>query len=88
MSKSIKKYRKKPLTIEAQKVTEKNLAVVAKWCSGEVGFRPGQGGSIRMKVSGGKVFAVPGDYVIQGQEGDFYPCEGKRFKTLFEEVGS
>ena len=42
---------------------------------------------IHIKTREGLLFAGHGDYLIEGIEGEVYPCAGSIFKKTYEEVG-
>jgi hypothetical protein len=87
-----KKYRKKPVVIDAMQYLGKNAAVVAKWCGGEVTTdRVDEDDDdvtqyVRIETLEGAMLAAPGDYVIKGVKGEFYPCKPDIFAATYEEV--
>lgn len=91
---SIKRYRKKPVEVEAVQFTGDNADVVAEWCGGaaaqSVVPAPGRGLKTVLNIFTleGKMQAVPGDYIIKGVQGEFYPCKPDIFAATYEEVES
>ena len=91
----VKRYKKKPVVIEAMRVTPKYVEEVAAWCGGRV-FReakpsdpsdvyvaldiPTLEGTMRAETFHG------GDFVIKGIAGEFYPCKPDIFIATYEEV--
>lgn len=78
------KFRKKPVTIEAR-VFEPALAFdaadVAQWCGGRIVEQ-----GLEIPTLEGTMLARPGDLVIQGVQGEFYPCKSDIFEATYEEV--
>ncbi len=82
------KYRKKPIVIEAiQFIGDKNKFNVAEFFKG--------GGEFTMRFSGekleidtleGTMIASPGDYIIKGIKGEFYPCKPDIFLASYEKI--
>ena len=89
---SVKKYRKKPVTIEAMQLTRHNACEIAEW-GGEnvfvvyiVGKRFDHEKAINIRTLEGVMEADPGDYIIKGVQGEFYPCKPDIFAATYEEV--
>ena len=89
---NIKKYRKKPVLIEARLVTYGNRHEVAKWCNA---FAPDtrhafvtnhENGILRIDTLEGQMWAQDGDYIIKGVKGEFYPCKPDIFALTYEEA--
>ena len=87
---NIKKYRKKPVVIEAQLVTYGNRHEVAKWCNAFVADTlhtgPIAGGILAIDTLEGQMWAQNGDYIIKGIKGEFYPCKPDIFALTYEEA--
>lgn len=90
----IAKYRKKPVVIEAAKLTENNLHQLAAWCKGEP-YRLyntnnpwKKRGVIGLDIETleGTMLAEFGDYIIKGVKGEFYPCKPDVFDMTYEAV--
>lgn len=88
-SSEVRRYRKKPVEIEARRVPSEwvgdaPLAVmeIAGWCDGWVVYPAG----IRIPTLEGDMRAEPGDYVICGIKGEFYPCKPDIFEASYDEV--
>jgi hypothetical protein len=90
------KYRKKPVIIEAflwtgdKYQTEDPVWIVEKIKSGEVWFDTDNTAhnNTNMKITTleGVMTAQRGDYIIQGVQGEIYPCKPDIFKHTYEKV--
>jgi len=87
MNSQIKKFKKKPVTIEAVRLELKNLKEVKDWCGGEVWSRPPFRAVTGLTISTleGKMNAEFGDWIIRGVKGEFYPCKPDIFDLTYEE---
>lgn len=90
------KYRKKPVVIEALQVSDSphldgdlRIAQIAGWMTGN-GFgtfyvhgerRPF---GIAIRTLEGEMVASPGDFIIRGVQGEFYPCKPDIFEATYE----
>ena len=98
-----KKYRKKPVVIEAMRVPapvdfyfEREyldaMRTAAEWCDGTVtvdGGRWSGGHMVRVidiSTLEGVMRAQPGDQIIRGVQGEFYPCKPDIFADTYEAV--
>jgi len=84
--KNAQHYRKKPVVIEAMQLTSNDaLAAAIEWCGGHpwmVGMEPG----VQIKTLEGTMYAGPGDWIIKGVKGEFYPCKPDIFAATYEAV--
>lgn len=95
----IKKYRKKPVVMEALQFTGNNDVV----CMEFVGKRLEKGQDRPDGLHGAQSDYIPYlliptlegdmkcsqfDYIIKGIKGEFYPCKPEIFKATYEEVNS
>lgn len=86
------KYRKKPVIIEAVQHTGSSsvAAAIQKWMQGEEYKAPVvQTRDIRpmeIPTLEGVMIASPGDWIIKGVNGEFYPCKPDIFEKTYEEV--
>ena len=78
------RYRKKPVVIEAFKFTPENGPEVAEWCDGLASARDGKWISVTISTLEGDMEASPGDFVIKGVKGEFYPCKPDIFEATYE----
>jgi hypothetical protein len=84
------RFRKKPVVIEAMLYdgTEDGWRDVTDWAN-EVWFRvdgdqPKR--ALEIHTREGVMRADPGDWVIRGVAGEFYPCKPDIFEQTYEEV--
>ncbi|EGO8216672.1 hypothetical protein [Enterococcus faecalis] len=86
------KARKRPVTIEAFKydgdfIFSNGEAYVPEWAmeaerNGVLVWRGP--GDLYVKTLEGDMFVAPGDYVIQGIQGEIYPCKPDIFEKTYE----
>jgi hypothetical protein len=79
------KYRKKPLVIEAMQFTGDNHDDIAKFAGLAVRV-VGRESALYIKTPEGSMKVSPGDWVIQGVAGEFYPCKPDIFEATYEAV--
>ena len=85
-----KKYRKRPVVIEAMILTRDNVHEVARWCGGRVveKVKPGDPTDVYIGLDiptlEGVMRAETSDYVIRGVNGEFYPCKPDIFEKTYE----
>lgn len=90
----VQQYRKKPVVIEAQ---QWNGSV--GWATAIIDWMLANGGTARFHEGDdhaqpwlaidtleGQMMASPGDYVIRGIQGEFYPCKPDIFEASYEPV--
>ena len=88
----IKKYRKKPIVIEAVKFenVEEVLHFLKVWLGkAYLGIQTDMfsaANSITIDTLEGQMTAKPGDYIIKGINGEFYPCKPDIFLKTYEEA--
>lgn len=80
---SVKRYRKKPVTIEAVQWTGFNISEICNFAGMSHLFVEGQ---LYIQTLEGVHHASIGDYIIKGVYGEFYPCKPDIFKETYEEV--
>jgi hypothetical protein len=86
----VKRFRKKPVEIEAVQVTDDfSIATIFGWMSAH-GTNPTVHGDKRpfglaIKTLEGTMVASPGDWIIRGVQGEFYPCKPDIFAATYEE---
>ena len=93
-----KKYRKKPVVIEAVQWNGANTEDVLEFTGkkARAGFNEKAESSgclpvieslvMRIDTLEGTMTALPGDFIIKGIRGEFYPCKPDIFKKTYEEV--
>ncbi len=85
----IKKYRKKPVTIEAMRFTIDNGFDFITWAERggphEIRYYP-ESQRLAIVTLEGTMEAKIGDWVIKGLKGEFYPCADEIFRMSYDEV--
>ena len=81
----IKKYVKKPVTIEAIQWTGDNTHEICVFVGDEI---QRQRESIIIPTLEGDMTASLGDYIIKGVRGEFYPCKPDIFRETYVEAES
>jgi len=83
----VRKFRKKPVTIEAMQLTDsKSVLDIEEWInSGDVGFSTNPP-TLWIDTLEGRIEASVGDWIIKGIEGEFYPCKNEIFIKTYQEV--
>ena len=87
----IKKYKKKPLTIEAIQFADNADCILAihKFIGQEttrVNYEDKDNPYIKIETLEGTIRASVGDYIIKGVNGEFYPCKPDIFAKTYEKV--
>lgn len=89
----IKRYRKKPVVIEAYQLEAPyghNAILVSEWCNAEIKHdgKPEEYRKYHLIIHTleGDHLAEPGDYIIKGVAGEFYPCKPDIFAQTYDEV--
>lgn len=85
----MKKYRKKPVVIEAVQFTGDNGYEIATWANAN---RPPmatlvvrtEGSVLLVQTLEGVMTASPGDFIIKGLKGEFYPCKPDIFAASYD----
>jgi len=77
------RYRKKPVVIEAFQYDGRNSADIHEFCGDKVCEPVGE---VYMEIYTleGTHRVMPGDYIIKGVAGEFYPCKPDIFKMTYE----
>lgn len=91
-----KKYKTKPVVIEAIKWTGLNLDEVKEFVGEDLiydicdsAWEVGKGRPhifMEIKTLEGNMRADEGDYIIKGLRGEFYPCKPDVFEKKYEEM--
>lgn len=77
------KFRKKPVVIEAIQFNG-NFDEIEQFVGGDAEFR---NGSLVVATLEGPLHASPGDWIIRGVKGEFYPCKPDIFEATYEPAG-
>lgn len=82
------KYRKKPVVIEAIKIPLLNESSeeLCNWAENEgfENYTSERDGTIAIETLEGIMIGSPGDYIIKGVKGEFYPCKPDIFEMTYE----
>ena len=77
------KYRKRPVEIEAVQFTGLNDKEIEEFV-GDKGFSDHTHPIWKILTLEGEMTASPGDYIIKGVKGEFYPCKPDIFDLSYE----
>ena len=79
---NVKKYKKKPVEIEAIQLTFKTVDECLAFCgNAKINETTGE---FQIKTLEGVMTAKIGDYIIKGLAGEFYPCDKDIFNKSYE----
>lgn len=86
----MRKFRKKPVVIEAMQFTGSNLADCLVWAVG-VSREAAEGcqamnAPLYIPTLEGDMKASVGDWIIKGVKGEFYPCKPDIFDATYDAV--
>lgn len=78
------RFRKKPVEIEARQlgVDYDTDCEIVGWCGGTA--TGDHGYLLGIDTLEGTMYAGPGDWIIQGVQGEFYPCKPDIFELTYE----
>lgn len=87
------KYRKKPVVVEAMRFYADHLVMseIAYWCGGRIASETKASDHtdvaywIDIPTLEGVMKAHPGDYIVRGVKGEFYPCKPGIFEATYEQ---
>lgn len=84
------KYRKKPVVVEAVQYKDgspENLFEIEKFAGDNVHIdKKAVPPLVFIHTPEGTMEAKPGDYIIKGVNGEFYPCKPDIFEKTYEKV--
>jgi hypothetical protein len=94
----IQKFRKKPVVIEAIQWNNINYEEISDFVGkelkpeleSETAYVAGKGApifSLTIPTLEGNMKAMPGDWIIKGVNGEFYPCKPDIFEKIYEAEG-
>ncbi len=97
---TMNRYRKKPVVIEAVQFTGVNHVEVCDFLGGQKGAEhqhyndeggveyefDAENGTVGIFTLEGEMQARPGDWIIKGVKGEFYPCKPDIFDATYEPV--
>lgn len=82
-------FRKKPVIIEARQYhgpASHDAIDLARWCGGEIRVSTDGPPEFVIPTAEGNMTANPGDWVICGVKGEFYPCKPDIFAATYDPV--
>jgi hypothetical protein len=84
-----KRFRKKPVVIEAMQFSGENGGDITAWATkySTADTEPveiGLGGYLIIHTLEGRMRVSPLDWVIKGVQGEFYPCKPDIFEATYE----
>jgi len=81
-----RKYRKRPIVIEAMRYDPpNNCREIAAWIGCDHGGDCGPDSEFTISTLEGYMAASPGDWIIKGVRGEFYPCKPEIFAATYDE---
>ena len=81
------KFRKKPVVIEAMQFNGHNHGLVASWAgTAALVFSDEGERGIGIQTLEGVMQANPGDWIVRGVKGEFYPVKPDIFEATYERV--
>lgn len=80
---SVMRFRKRPVVIEAMLFTEDNAVAVQEFI-GHHGSAMNGPSVVEIRTLEGTMYATPGDWIIKGVAGEFYPCKPDIFEATYE----
>ena len=83
----MKKYRKKPVVIEAIQYYGDNYNEILNFTGNKSLLSLKQSNEIIISTLEGNMIVSIGDYIIKGIKGEFYPCKPDIFEQTYELVG-
>jgi hypothetical protein len=80
----IKKYKTKPVEIEAIEFDGTNAGFIGDWSLGVIKVRSED--SIIIQTLEGDMLGSVGDFIIKGLRGEYYPCKPDVFHQKYCEI--
>lgn len=79
-------FRKKPVVIEAMRLTSGEVSSVIDWIknSGGSAYFSAMNSLVFIRTMEGNMRASLGDWIIKGVQGEFYPCKPDIFEATYE----
>lgn len=80
------RVRKRPVIVETMQYTGKNGRDIRRWMVGSArSYRAAE--PFRIATLEGEMTVSPGDWVIKGIQGEFYPCKPDIFQATYDQAG-
>lgn len=85
---SVGLYRKRPVVVEAIQYdgSEERQREIVNWSNGRVEGMFSTHAILQIPTLEGVMTAEPGDWIIKGVAGEFYPCKADIFEQTYEAV--
>ena len=80
------KYRKKPVVVEAVQWTGENWKEFLDFIGYIKPLAKAESACMIIRTLAGEMIAMPGDWIIKGVNGEFYPCKPDIFEKTYERV--
>lgn len=86
---NVHKYVKKPVVVSAIQYDGDNGSYISAWSRGKVTVGEGSDRPyLLIATLEGVMRTNPGDYIIRGVEGEFYPCKPSIFNGTYERISN
>ena len=92
MSEGPRKCKKLPVVVESFQYDGTNAAAIEEWSGGaaarvhrDIVDGP-EDSRLSVSTREGLMMAYPGDYIMRGVKGEFYPCGEEIYRETYEEV--
>jgi len=82
----VKKYIKKPVTVEAIQWDGKNYDEVKAFVKSDLLSQSSK--NLKIKTLEGDMTAIPTDFIVKGVDGEFYPCKEGIFHKTYSEASN
>lgn len=83
----MQKYRKKPIVVEAVQFDGQNFDTCLEFCQDAyLTYLQGKPHGLQIDTIEGNMYVSPGDYIIKGVKGEFYPCKPDIFEATYDVV--
>ena len=82
---NVRRYRKKPVEVSAFEYVGDNFEALKTWTDDHVQLNPCTAETYIDTLEGPMIFN-PGDYIIRGVHGEYYPCKPDIFTETYERV--
>lgn len=80
------KFRKKPVVIDAIRFNGNNYVDICEFVGNKNMVVASELPHITIVTLEGNMIALPGDWIIRGVKGEFYPCKPDIFEATYESV--
>jgi hypothetical protein len=77
-------WRKRPVTIEAVQFDGTNALAIVAWMGARYVSAGVNGDRLVIVTLEGNMTASPGDWILKGVQGEFYPCKPDIFEATYE----